>query len=275
VASENRPYDLATSDHDYPDRSGPPARTLLICTHPRSGSTLLGEALYFAGDLGCPLEYFHIGFRHRFEKQWGVSDTRDLARAVWRHRTAPNGVLAVKLMWRDVQELALELDPAGLTEIRSSPPENVSPDTYQRLARLLKSILPNPTCIHLSRQDRVRQAISSMIATQTGQWRALPGAEMPQLREPEYDDDAIMRLIAYSDFCHGHWGNLVAAMDAPSLSVTYEDLVRDYAASTSGLFRALGSDASPPPTRMRRQANQTSEAFVARFLQERGILAAP
>ncbi len=53
-------YDLVRAEADYPEWQGPPRRTLLICTQPRSGSTLLGEALWFAGGLGCPLEYESI-----------------------------------------------------------------------------------------------------------------------------------------------------------------------------------------------------------------------
>lgn len=270
----NRPYDLATAKHDYPEWSGPPARSILICTHPRSGSTLLGEALFFAGDLGCPLEYFHVGFRPRLETEWGTQGTDAYTRAVWRRRTAPNGTLSVKLMWRDVQELAIEHDPAGLAEIESAPPEAVSPETYARVAKLMRQILPAPTCVHLYRRDRLRQAVSATIATQTGQWRAIPGAEMTRVREPEYDDAAVTRLIGYSDFCHGHWRNLIAAMGAPALSLAYEDLVRDYAGSVGSLLAALGSAGSLQPVRMKRQANDLSEAFVMRYLQERGIRAA-
>jgi len=274
VTNAGKPYDLATAAHDYPAWSGPPARSILICTHPRSGSTLLGEALYFAGDLGCPLEYFHVGFRPRLEQEWRARGTADYTRAMWRRRTAPGGTLSIKLMWRDVQELALEHDPDGLAEIESAPPEAVSPETYARIARLIREILPSPVCIHLHRRDRLRQAVSAMVATQTGQWRSIPGAEMQRVRDPEYDDATVTRLIGYSDFCHGHWRNLIAAMDSPSLSLTYEDLVRDHAGSVGNLLRALGSSGTIQPIRMRRQADHASEAFVARYLQERGIRAA-
>src|SRR5262249_3954211 len=67
-------YDLATERGDYPDRDGPPNRTLLVCCHPRSGSTLLGEAIFTAGGLGCPLEYLHRGFRPAFAARWKTPD---------------------------------------------------------------------------------------------------------------------------------------------------------------------------------------------------------
>lgn len=275
MSAAGKPYDLATAAHDYPDWSGPPARSILICTQPRSGSTLLGEALYFAGDLGCPLEYLHGGFRPRLETEWGVREPDAYIRAMWRRRTAPNGTLAIKLMWRDVQELAMARSPQALAEIESAPPECVSPDTYRRLAELLAEILPRPVCVHLYRRDRLRQAVSSLVASQTGQWRAIPGAEMPRQREPDYDAAEIARLLGYVDFCNGHWRNLIAAMDGPRLALAYEDLVRDYAGSVGTLLAALGSAGSAaPPIRMQRQADRVSEAFVARYLQECGVRSA-
>ena len=263
-----RPYDLATADHDYPVWQGPPRRSLLICTHPRSGSTLLGEALYFAGGLGCPLEYFHVGFRPRFEARWSITSTADFTERVWRARTDPGGTLAVKLMWRDVQELALELDP-GLAMLESAPPEQVTPETYRRLAALLATILPNPDWVHLQRLDRLRQAVSASVATQTGLWRSIPGAEADAQAEPRFDAAEIERLIGYSDFCHGHWRNLFAAIGVAPVALTYESLSGDYSATVGRVFTKLGSDAPPPPVRMRRQAGGVSEAFVRRYLSER------
>lgn len=231
---------------------------------------MLGEALYFAGDLGCPIEYFHVGFRPRLEQEWGVSGTDAYRQAVWRHRTAPNGVLAVKLMWRDVQELARESDPDAF-EVLERPPEQVPGEIYRRLAAFLTTFMPAPSYVHLFRGDRLRQAVSAMIATQTGQWRSIPGAEMERLREPDYDRDTIKRLIGYSDFCHGHWRNLIAASGAPSVSISYEELARDYQPAVGRVMAALGSNAPLPPVRMRRQASDLSEAFVARYLRECGV----
>src|SRR5947207_3029397 len=120
TASE--PYDLATAGHDHPLWDGLPRRTILICTHPRSGSTLLGEALYFADGLGCPLEYFHAGFRPTFTARWGCADIVDYGRAVHRWRTDMSGIHSVKLFWRDVAELAGQLRPGRFDDLHERPP---------------------------------------------------------------------------------------------------------------------------------------------------------
>lgn len=223
--------------------------------------------MYFAGGLGCPLEYFHAGFRPRFEQQWGVNNQPDLVKALWRNRTDPSGVLSVKLMWRDVVELALEADPVRFASLVDGQPQDICVAVYQDLLAYLEGLLPNPTFIHLYRRDRVRQAVSSVVAEQTGQWRAIPGAEMQRHGDPAYDAAAITRQLAYVDFSNAHWRNLLAQAGS-TIDLAYEDLVRDFTGIAGQLLRDLGSDGEVPPPRMQRQADRHSEQFVLRYLME-------
>lgn len=266
--SEARPYDLATAAHDYPARDAAPARTILICTHPRSGSTLLGEALYFAGGLGCPLEYFHAGFRPSFARRWDVPDLERLSAAVRRHRTEPNGTMAVKLFWRDVEDIGRESDPA-LADFTNIAPGETQADYYRALAGHVGHLFPNPAIVHLWREDRLRQAISAAVAVDTGRWRAIPGSgEAAASGEAQFDVERIERFMAYSDYCHGHFRNLFAAMGVTPHPLTYEALTTDYDASVRAVLAHLGSTSEPPVPRMQRQADAGSEALVLRYLRE-------
>jgi LPS sulfotransferase NodH len=268
-ASAVAPYDLASAAHDYPAWNGPPQRTVLLCSHPRSGSTLLGEALYFAGGLGCPLEYFHAGFRPSFARRWDAPDYATLSDAVRRHRTTPDGTLGVKLFWRDIEEIARDADPE-LERFANVPPADAPADYYAALADHVRRLFPNPEFVHLWREDRLRQAVSAVLAVETGRWRLIPGAthDDPAPAVP-FDIEQIERIMAYSDFCHGHFRNLFAAMRARPHSLTYEALTADYTASVRAVLRHLGSDAEPQMPRMRRQADSASEAMVLRYLRER------
>lgn len=263
------PYDLASGAHDYPEWEGPQRRTVLLCTHPRSGSTLLGEALYFAGGLGCPLEYFHAGFRPSFARRWDAPDFDTLSAAVRRHRTTPDGTMGVKLFWRDIEEIARDADP-GLERFAHVPPAKMPADYYVALASHLRRLFPNPQFVHLWREDSLRQAVSAVLAVETGRWRSIPGAMQDQapIAAP-FDPERIERIMGYSDFCHGHFRNLFAAMGATPHSLTYEALTADYVSSVRAVLRHLDSDAEPRAPRMRRQADATSEAMVLRFLRER------
>jgi hypothetical protein len=108
IAEEERVYDLSTAKADYPDWAGTPNRSVIVCAHQRSGSTLLGEALYAAGGFGCPLEYFHAGFRPGFAKRWKTDDFRSYLRELYKHRTDATGVISVKMFWRDLAHLIHE-----------------------------------------------------------------------------------------------------------------------------------------------------------------------
>ena len=271
-ASAVAPYDLASAAHDYPEWDGPPRRTVLLCTHPRSGSTLLGEAMYFAGGLGCPLEYFHAGFRPSFARRWDAPDYARLSAAVNRHRTTPDGTLGVKLFWRDIEEVARDADPE-LERFANVPPSDVPADYYAALADHVARLFPNPQFVHLWREDRLRQAISAVRAVETGRWRSIPGAAQddPPAAAP-FDAERIERIMGYSDYCHGHFRNLFAAMGATPHSLSYEALTGDYVTSVRAVLRHLGSDAEPRAPRMRRQADSASEAMVLRYLRERAAL---
>ena len=266
---EVKPYDLATAAHDYPARNAAPTRTILICTHPRSGSTLLGEALYFARGLGCPLEYFHAGFRPSFARRWDAPDLKRLNAAVRRHRTEPNGTMSVKLFWRDIEDIAREAEPR-LADFANIPPADAPGDYYSALAAHIGGMFPNPGVVHLWREDRLRQAISAVVAVDTGRWRVIPGSgEQSSLGVPEFDLDRIERIMSYSDYCHGHFRNLFAAMGVTPHPISYEALTADYAASVGRVLAYLGSDAEPLTPRMQRQADVESEALVLRYLRER------
>ena len=97
-----RVYDLCTDVADYPVRTAPPRRSILVCTSMRSGSTLLGEAMYFAGGLGCPLEYYHAGFRPSFEERWDVHEIGAYTAALHRWRTDESGTFAIKLFCDEI-----------------------------------------------------------------------------------------------------------------------------------------------------------------------------
>lgn len=248
------PYDLALAGGDYTPWEGPPERSIVICSHPRSGSTLVGEAIRFAGGLGCPLEYLHRGFRPTIAERWQAPDLASFVTALHRHRTEPNGVLSIKLFWQDLEDVARE---------RGQELD------YRGVRTLLSDILPNATFIHLERQDRVRQAVSAVVAAQTGLWRSIPGVgRQSAVGVAEYDYDRILGMIAFADESHAHWRAFFAANGIEPYHLTYEALARDFERSISGLFAALGSASAPPPQRMRRQSDAATEAMVLRFLRD-------
>ena len=263
-------YDLARAEYDYPQWDGPPRRTILICSHPRSGSTLLGEALTFAGGLGCPLEYFHAGFQPGFSHRWDASDIRAYVAAVWRHRTDPGGTLAVKLFWRDLVETAEALGGGPVRLRHSVYQDDPQTDAYRALGVLIATHFPRPVFVHLTRRDRIRQAVSGLAASQTARWRDIPGLAVREgyAAEAGYNFARIDDLLRYARTCDAHWERFFVANQVAPYRLVYEDLARDYQATMTPLLRTLGSKAVAPPPRMRRQADADTEAFVLQYLRD-------
>lgn len=263
-------YDLATSQADYPAWQGKPLRSILVCSHMRSGSTLLGETMYGLGGLGCPIEYFHCGFQPHLMQRWQASDFDSYHAAVSQHRTDPSGTLGVKLFWRDVEELYLQFHPEEHDSLRGESHDEPSLATYGRIHAMLCDLFPNPRFIYLYRSDRLRQAVSLAKATQTGVFRKIPGmsgARSP--REFAYDYDQILKLLALGEHCDGRWRALFRSAGIDALQVRYEDLVADFPGTVSALLRQLGKgEIVVKSPRLQLQADRQSEDFTWRFLSE-------
>ncbi|MEI9994419.1 MAG: Stf0 family sulfotransferase [Rhizomicrobium sp.] len=260
-------YDLTLASADYPDWTGPPRRCLVLCTQQRSGSTLLGEALTFARGLGCPLEYFHEGFRPAFQARWQASELDGYVANLWRRRTDPSGVLSIKLFWRDLVALAEEIAPDNVADEDRMRPAATPADFYRGLFAHIAPRLPHAEFLFLHRRDTVRQAISNYAAWRTGGWRRLSARDAPP---PPYDFDAILGLHRRILRSNAHWRNFFAANALVPHEIVYEDMEQDYQAAIRRLLDALGrADAPVVPPRLHKQGDDAAiAALTERFLRD-------
>ena len=260
-------YDLAGPEGDYPAWEGPPARSIILCTHPRSGSSLLGEALTFAGGFGCPLEYFHGGFRPAFEQRWGVADSADYAAALHRHRTDSGGTFTLKLFWGDVALIAAQADPALGAALAVQDAEALPDDSYRRAREILGEIIPNPVWVTLERQDKVRQAISHVRALRSDRWRGISRADLPLNPPARYCFEDLLQGVQWAHSCRLHWRRFFVANALAPYEITYESLLADRDAVLLALFRALGRDhPTLPELRIVKQADSLSDDWLRQFL---------
>jgi len=261
-------YDLVRPSADYPDWVGPPRRTFLICTQQRAGSTLLGEAIYFAGGLGCPLEYYHEGFRPGFEERWKTRDLAAYNATLHRVRTDPSGVFSIKLFWWDLVRLAVEIEPEEFNSPYRMHASRTEYDVYRRLLALVSGLFPSPTFVFLVRRDEIRQAVSHVVAGTTRYWRKFEG-DRDRTSSVPYDFDATVQRLAEVQNDNAHWLNFFRVNGLQYHHIAYEDLAQDYEKIVRTFFDAIGRpDAAIHPPRLRKQADGHSEALLQRFLQE-------
>ena len=247
-------------------------RTYLVCATPRSGSTLLCEALKATGVAGRPEEYFEsvvaTGRPPRPESYLeGLEDPAALAlvgRAsapepppysslegvgsyaehmarVREWGTTPNGVFGAKLMW----------DHVGRLHRRAGDPLELFGD---------------PAFVWVRRQDVVRQAVSLWRAMQTQSWRDDTGARGEA--QPQYSFAALRHLVGRLSEHDRCWGELLAGR--PVLELTYEDITADLPGAVRRTLDHVGValEREPELPNMRRQADELSDAWVAGYARD-------
>jgi trehalose 2-sulfotransferase len=262
----------------------PPEKAYLVCATPRSGSTLLCELLGATDVAGHPLEHFEV-LRHsgvpRQPREYfeGVHDFRVLDRLAslrpaqpnrdrespseWWARiladgTTPNGVWGGKLMWGHVDDLV-----ARAGELLG----DAATDLDAALTRLLGDV----DLVHVTRPDKVTQAVSLWRAVQTESWRA--GAR-PSTECATYVFEGIDHLRRQLEEHEAAWHRFFARHGCPVYEVSYDDLSRDPRGIVTEVLHAL--DLPPtavPDTAMRRQGDARSAEWAERYRAEAGVRA--
>lgn len=265
-----QPYDQLLAAADYPPWHGPPKQSLIIGTFQRSGSTLLAEAIYFAGGMGCPHEYFSSGFRPVMERRWHPPDLRSYVADLHRFRTDPSGVFAIKLFWSDIFEFVREWQRGEFEGLAGAPAWSIGAETYRKILTTLSEALPNPTFVHLTRRDKIRQAISLAIAGQTDVWRQYSSIDIKAAGfQPVYRFDEIVQFLAAIQNSDALWLNFFRANGLPYHEIAYEDLAEDYAGTLRRLFDMLGrGDAAIPAPRLRKHTDVYARQWLGRFTEE-------
>jgi len=256
-------------------------RAYLVCATPRSGSTLVCQALRKTGVAGRPEEYFeallHSGRPRRPEEYFvGLEDKsiRDhlgernigddpLPRSPLWSRTAydrylewvletgttPNGMFAAKLMWGYVGDF--------VSLLRNVPRYSDLP-----LAELLPAVFPDLTFVRVVRANKIRQAVSLWKAVQTMTWReesarrdgvfdglddsgeSPPYRSFLQDHRPQlrFHYRAIAHLLDQILIEEASWDAFFEHCGVRPLLVLYENFAADPRTSTASILERLGLD---------------------------------
>jgi trehalose 2-sulfotransferase len=272
-----------------------PSSSYLICSTPRSGTTLLCEALRNTGLAGRPEEYFQqlpeTGRPRTPHDYFADAEDPELLELVcwcaapadldpllepsrfdtWRkyfdwaleQGTTANGVFGAKIMWAYL--------PGLVTHLAAERPEPADTDPG---ADLLEHVLPSLRYVFVTRADRAAQAVSLWRALQTWRWRheAKAGQARKQDEQLRYSFEAIdhlAHLLADEDAAWRDWFERNAIQP---LTVLYEDLAGAYEETALAIMRHVG--VRPPAglhfgkPRLTRQADELSRDWVGRYTAE-------
>ena len=223
-----------------------PRISYMICSVPRSGSSLLCELLAGTLHAGMPAEYFRPDVMARFKRRWAVETFDDYLRELMKRKTSPNGVFGLKVHWDQYETLAEERDPAPR--------------------------FPDLHFIEARRDDHVRQAVSWVRALQTGAWSSLISPEVS--RPAVFDREDIERKIGRLEREENAWQEFFRRHEITPHRVSYEGLAQAPEEHVRDLLEFLGqtlpTDFEIEPPVMERQTDELSEEWVARYLAESG-----
>jgi LPS sulfotransferase NodH len=239
-----------------------PRDSYLICCVPRTGSWLLAESLESTGIAGRPKEYFAPERQDAFNRLWQLSAkptfTIFLEKAL-DAGTTPNGIFGAKAHWYQFQDL--------LRKARQLPR-----CADVKIGALMPSAFPNLRYIWLTRQDKIRQAVSYYRATQTLTWWKLKGEDKTTSATSSgviFDLIAIDRLLEMVRAHEIAWQGYFSDCGVEPLVVNYEDLAQHRKTNIVRILQYLKIRVPPrmniPHARLKRQADAITDEWVEEY----------
>lgn len=237
-----------------------PHTSYLVCGTPRSGSSLLCEALVNTGVAGKPEEYFQPGNEIMWRKRWGTSSYAGYLSRTIEQCTTPNGVFGVKMMWGYFDHF--------LQNVRQMPDYE---NRKVSACKMLQAIFPNLHYIWIRRRDTLRQAVSQAKAMQTNLWVVREDSSRRGTSKPEFSFMQIDFLVQEIRAYDAAWQRFFSENGIQPLVIIYEDFVSRYEETVREALKRLGVPGAEmvevAPVSMKKQADEQSEQWVQRYLR--------
>ncbi len=191
-----------------------PSRSYFLSTTPRTGSSLLAEALESTQVAGRPQEYFDPNYEADWLEKLGIRSDAEFFAKVLPAGTTSNGVFGAKVHWHQFEHLV-----GKLRVVHGEGP----------LLDLLARAFPDLRYVFLTRRDRIRQAVSYHRAIETNTWRTVAGDEAggrdASRPPPRFDYERIDHWVTRLSEFEAYWRRHFERAGVRPLEVTYEELV--------------------------------------------------
>ena len=250
-----------------------PFKSFVICTSPRSGSTLLCKLLSATGVAGHPGSHFHrpdmVDWLEEYEldNHQFATKQESLAAIVTAALQLGEGGTDVFGLRLQRQSAAYFFDHLAL----------LAPDAKTDKDRM-EAVFGTTLFIHLTRENKLDQAVSYVKATQSGLWHKAPdGTEIERLSEPRpliYDQKAIAEAVALFEAAEEKWLDWFVREDIDPVLVRYDDLDCKPFESVARILKALGQDprrAADIALPVARLADDVNAEWARRFAEDIGL----
>lgn len=239
----------------------------IICSTPRTGSTLLCDLLSSTGRAGEPDSFFMQDLDPFWSNEWGLPSGEGKGTA---HHSGSYLKAAIAAGRGRTQIFGLRLMRRNLNDLMA-----MSDQVYPSLAsdkERFRAVFGRVLFIHLSRQDKLSQAISMVKAEQTGLWHIAPdGSEVERLAPPSPPEYDFARIRTKLDELEDHdkrWGLWFSEQKIEPLRISYETLSEAPEAVVQTICQRLGVPQPLPGNLVAgvaKLADATSRAWIARF----------
>jgi trehalose 2-sulfotransferase len=238
-------------------------QSFFISTTPRTGSSLLSEALEFTGLAGTPREYFEA----EYEKDWfarlGIEGDPDYIEKLTTAGMTSNGVWGAKVHWHQFVHLR-----SKLRSIRGSRASDLE---------LLRGAFPDLKYVFLTRRDKIAQAVSYDKAQRTNVWHVVrpggPGAQETAAKPVPFDRERIAHWLTRFAEDESSWLRYFETIGLEPFEVVYEDFLVNYEPTVLAILRYLnipiGAELKIVPPRLHKLADEISEAWALRYRELR------
>jgi len=242
-----------------------PRRCYVVCAIPRSGSNLLTDGLHATRKAGRPKQFFLQKFEGDYGAKHGLDPAKDYAgylRGIISAKTTSNEVFGFKLMSWYLEDF--------LSRLRAT---RAFGDAGTGDLKLLRNAFPRLQFVHVSRRHKLRQALSTARALQTGLWKVQKGKTIQ--REPQFDAELIEQCLKEGQRQESVWHCFFQQIGVDPFRVEYEKLCQDYEDTIRAVLDFLRislprrTRIGPPVTI--RQADDISRAWEERFVAERSV----
>ncbi len=239
----------------------------VICTSPRSGSTLLCKLLAATGVAGHPASHFHEPSIDAWLGYYDLSPDASqpepvvleaIFKAAVARGSGATGMFGLRLQRGSFafffEKLAV-LHPGHSSDIER-----------------LEAAFGRTCLIHLTRRGKIEQAVSLVKAEQSGLWHQAPdGTELERLsppQEPAYDRDRLQAAVEELTGFDRQWESWFAREGVEVFCLTYEQLSADPLQALKDVLAHLGRDraaAEGIEPGVAKLADATSQEWIRRL----------
>ncbi len=239
-----------------------PFHGYLLCGSPRSGSTMLCDLLTRTGVAGNPESYFQSQSIGAYSNELGLSSDaqhwgQEYVDRVRCAAMSSNGCVGIRIMWTNMAQVLRVL-------------AHLYPKANDDSGRL-QTAFGMQRYVFLYREDKIAQAVSLVLALQTGLWHLNADGTVREgdleTREPRFDSEAIARELKMLEREEEGWQTWFASQAIEPLRMSYESLASDPEAGLQLVLDRIGQrpKGSLPGVRTAPTSSNINDEWAAKF----------